>query len=136
MLDVAQKNLKNNQFVFVSIFQYLQDASDFLKQKAEHQDLALAEMRKYREIVLKELSNTRIKLEKSLKENERLQSELESIEKKEVRFKPAPPPAPPPPPPPSLLRFLPNFKKPRSKSMSRQGLLYRWTECSADFFLK
>ena len=97
----------------------MQDASDFLKQKAEHQDLALAEMRKYREIVLKELSNTRIKLEKSLKENDRLQSELESIEKKEVRFKPAPPPAPPPPPPPSLLRFLPNFKKPRSKSMSR-----------------
>ena len=79
----------------------MQDASDFLKQKAEHQDLALAEMRKYREIVLKELSNTRIKLEKSLKENDRLQSELESIEKKEVRFKPAPPPAPPPPPPPS-----------------------------------
>ena len=52
-------------------FQYLQDASDFLKQKAEHQDLALAEMRKYREIVLKELSNTRLKLEKALKENER-----------------------------------------------------------------
>ena len=99
--------------------QYLQDASDFLKQKAEHQDLALAEMRKYREIVLKELSNTRIKLEKALKENDRLQTELKSFEKKDphVRFKPAPPP-PPPPPPPSLFRFLP-FKKPRSKSMSR-----------------
>ena len=50
---------------------YLQDASGYLKQKAENQDLALAEMRKYREIVLKELATTKDKLEKARNENDR-----------------------------------------------------------------
>ena len=77
--------------------------------------MALAEMRKYREIVLKELATTRAKLEKSQKENDRLKAELR--EKDDQAVQPVPPP-PPPPPPTSLFRFL-HFKKPRSKSMSR-----------------
>ena len=77
-------------------------------------------MRKYREIVLKELANTREKLQKSLLANDKLKQENEKLHtgfepKKVVRI-----PPPPPPPPPSLLRFLPwKSGKTRSKSMSR-----------------
>lgn len=78
--------------------------------------MALNEMRKYREIVLKELSDKSNQVGKLTRENEKLLKELNS--------KPENPPIPPPPPPPpnTLLRFLPwknDGKKPRSKSMSR-----------------
>lgn len=78
--------------------------------------MALAEMRKYREIVLKELSTTRGKLDKAQTENDALKAEL--AKRDAVHKAVEPPPPPPPPPPPSLFRFL-HFKKPRSKSMSR-----------------
>lgn len=106
-----------------NILQYLQDAADFMRQKTEHQDLALAEMRKYREIVLKELSKTRENLQKALTENSKLKEENEKLGNGFDQYAPKKVkiiPPPPPPPPPSLLRFLPwKSGKTRSKSMSR-----------------
>ena len=55
-------------------------------------------MKRYREIVVKELSDTKMKLHRAFAENKQLRHELE--------WKPEnPPPPPPPPPPASLLRY-------------------------------
>ena len=56
-------------------------------------------MKRYREIVVKELSDTKMKLHRICAENKKLRHDLE--------WKPEnPPPPPPPPPPASLLRYL------------------------------
>ena len=55
-------------------------------------------MKRYREIVVKELSDTKMKLHRICAENKKLRHDLE--------WKPEnPPPPPPPPPPASLLRY-------------------------------
>ena len=86
----------NLQYIF---FQYLQDSTHYHERKTHQQDLALAEMKRYREIVVKELSDTKMKLHRICAENKQLRHDLE--------WKPEnPPPPPPPPPPASLLRYL------------------------------
>ena len=82
----------------LNFFQYLQDSTHYHERKTHQQDLALAEMKRYREIVVKELSDTKMKLHRAFAENKQLRHELE--------WKPEnPPPPPPPPPPASLLRY-------------------------------
>ena len=61
---------------FRLILQYLQGATHYHERKTHKQDTALSEMRRCREIVVKELSDTKTKLQKALKENDELRKEL------------------------------------------------------------